>query len=139
MVDEGSGPPGGPPGGPPAGSSATSKRYAILYPIKPGMGAQAEPIIKGGGDPPPQAATSTRLLATTVFRKDDIVVRMFEIEGDINEAIEHMVKAAELSDAGKGLAPFLQEGFDLTTADGLRAFFSDQLMEVVTDRSVPGR
>ena len=103
------------------------------------MGAEAEEIIKGGGDPPPQAATTTRLLSTTVFRKDNIVIRMFEIDGDINEAIEHMVKAAELTDAGKGLAPYLQEGHDLTNTEGLRAFFRNQMMELVTHRAVPGR
>jgi hypothetical protein len=103
------------------------------------MGPQAEPIIKGGGDPPPQAATKTMLLSTTVFRKGDTVVRVFEIDGDLQEAIDHMVRAAELTDAGKGLAPFLQEGFDLTTSDGLRAFFNDQLMDLVTHRAIPGR
>jgi hypothetical protein len=103
------------------------------------MGAEAESIIVGGGDPPPQAASATRLLSTTVFRKGDIVVRVFEIEGSLEEAIEHMVRAAELSDAGRGLAPYLQEGHDLTTPDGLRAFFRDQMMEIVTHRAVPGR
>jgi hypothetical protein len=130
---------GGPPGGGPPAGSGNVTRHALLYPIKPGMGAEAEEVIKGGGDPPPQAATTTRLLSTTVFRKDNVVIRMFEIDGDLDEAIEHMVKAAELTDAGKGLAPYLQDGFDLTTTDGLRAFFRDQLMELVTHRAVPGR
>jgi hypothetical protein len=103
------------------------------------MAAEAMPVIQGGGDPPPQVATKTMLVSTTVFRKDDTVVRVFEIVGDLDEAIEHMVRQAELSDAGMGLAPYLQEGFDLTTADGLRAFFKSQLMEVVTHRSIPGR
>jgi hypothetical protein len=48
-----------------------------------------------------------------------------------------MVKAAELSDLGSKLKPYLEEHVDLTTSEGLRSFFHTQLMEIVTDRSGP--
>jgi len=133
---------GGPP--PPAAGNGgaakpESKRYALLYPFKPGRAEEAEELFRAGADPPPNAGGSTRLLATTVFRFGDTVVRSFEIEGSLDEAIEHMVIGAALSDLGVRLKPLLDEGVDLTTPEGLRHFFRTQLMEVVTDRVAPGR
>lgn len=111
-------------------------RYALLYPFKAGMGRHAEEIFRQGGDPPQQAAGSVRLLSTTVFRKGDTVVRVFEIDGDLQQAIDHMVRATELSDTGTRLQPML-DGVDLTSTEGLRHFFTDQMMDVLTHREVP--
>jgi SchA/CurD like domain len=114
-------------------------RYGILYPFKPGTAAQADELFRGGGDPPPQAAAQTALRSTTVLRKGDVVVRVFEIEGSLEEAIEHMVRASALSDLGEKLKPLLDESVDLTSEEGLRRFFADQMMEVVTHRAIPAR
>lgn len=108
-------------------------RHAVLYPLRPGTGAAADAVFTGGGDPPPQAG-GTRLLGTTVFRHEDTVVRLFEILGDLDEAIEHLVRAAALQQVGEHLAPHLAAGVDISDEDGLRRFFRDQLMTVVTDR-----
>jgi hypothetical protein len=108
-------------------------RHALLYPLRPGTGAVADAVFTGAGDPPPQAG-GTRLLSTTVFRHEDTVVRLFEILGDLDEAIEHLVRAAALQQVGEHLAPHLADGVDISDEDGLRRFFSDQLMTVVTDR-----
>jgi hypothetical protein len=69
----------------------------------------------------------------------DTVVRTFEIDGSIEEAVENMVQAAELSDLGARLKPLMEEGVDPTTAEGLRRWFHSQMMEIVTDRAIPGR
>lgn len=120
------GPPVLPPGIP-------VQRHAVLYPLRPGAGEAAEQVFVGGGDPPPEAGR-TRLLSTTVFRHGDTAVRLFEIVGDLDEAIEHLVRAAALHEAGAGLASFLSDGIDISGEDGLRDFFRKQLMTVVTDR-----
>ncbi len=106
-------------------------RHALLYPLRPGTGAAADAVFTGGGDPPPQAGR-TRLLSTTVFRHEDTVVRQFEILGDLDEAIEHLVRATALQDTGQRLAQHLS--VDISDEDGLRSFFRRQLMAVVTDR-----
>jgi hypothetical protein len=108
-------------------------RHALLYPLRPGAGAAAEAAFAGGGDPPPQAGR-TRLLSTTVFRHEDTVVRLFEIVGEVDEAIEHLVRATALQRTGQGLAEFLADRIDISDEAGLRSFFGDQLMTVVTDR-----
>lgn len=113
----------------------TVSRHALFYPLRPGTGAAADSVFLAGGDPPPNAGR-THLLSTTVFRHGDNVVRLFEIAGDLDEAIEHLVRAAELQQAGRGLAAFLADGTDIRDEHGLRRFFTDQLMTVVTDRRV---
>ena len=49
-----------------------------------------------------------------------------------------MVRAAELTDMGKTIQPLLVEGVDVTTEQGLRAWFQEQMMEIVTHRGPPG-
>jgi len=115
------------------GDDPAATRHALLYPLRPSTGDAADAIFQAGGDPPPQAG-ATRLLSTTVFRHGDTVVRLFEITGDLDEAIGHLVRAAALQSAGRGLAEFLDDGIDLTGENGLRSFFHRQLMSVVTDR-----
>jgi hypothetical protein len=108
-------------------------RHALLYPLLPGTGAQVDGIFAAAGDPPAQAG-QTRLLSTTVFRHGDTVVRVFELAGELGEAIDHLAGAAALQAAGRGLAHHLQASTDLTTEEGLRDFFRGQLMTCVTDR-----
>jgi hypothetical protein len=117
----------------PDDDECTVTRHALLYPLRPGTGGAADGVFQAGGDPPPRAG-GTRLHSTTVFRHGDTVVRMFEIAGALDQAIEHLVRAAALQSAGRGLAEFLDAGVDLTSEDGLRTFFHEQLMSVVTDR-----
>jgi hypothetical protein len=111
-------------------------RYALLYPFKPGKAAEAIKAFQEGGDPPPQAGATTRLRSTTVFRKGDVVIRIIEMDGDLEEAIEHLVRVSILFDVGKELKPLLDERVDLTTEAGLRRFFTDQMMEVITHREI---
>lgn len=114
-------------------SRSGTPRYALLYPFLPGAGGQAGDLFQMGGDPPPQAG-ATRLLSTTVFRKEDLIVRVFEIDGDVAEAVEHLVRAAALFDLGRRLQPLLAGTVDLTNEEGLRRFFEDQMMTVLTHR-----
>lgn len=111
-------------------------RYALLYPFKPGTGDAADEVFKMGGDPPPQAG-ATKLKSTTVFRKGDTVVRVFEIDGTLEEAVEHLVRASALMNVGERLGPMLDTDADLSTEDGLRQWFSDQMMTVLTHREIP--
>jgi SchA/CurD like domain len=115
------------------GDETAITRHALLYPLRRGTGGAADHVFQAGGDPPPQAG-GTRLHSTTVFRHEDTIVRLFEITGDLDEAIEHLVRATALQSAGQGLAEFLDAGVDLTSQDGLRTFVHEQLMSVVTDR-----
>src|SRR5215204_2831270 len=110
-------------------------RFALLYPFKEGSGPAADPIFQMGGDPPPAAGT-TRLKSTTVFRKDDTVVRVFEIDGTLEEAIDHLVRASALMNVGEQLGPLLDTEIDMTAEGGLRRWFGEQMMTVITHREI---
>jgi hypothetical protein len=118
----------------PGAESRAGSRHAIVYPVRAGRGPEVDPIIQAGGDPPPQAAAATQLLGTTVFRKDDLVVRMFEIDGSLDDATDQLSRATPLLRAGMALKHLLDDRVDLTTEEGLRRFLADQSMTVVTDR-----
>lgn len=111
-------------------------RYALLYPFKSGTGSAADQAFQMGGDPPPQAG-GTKLRSTTVFRKDDTVIRVFDIDGSLDEAIEHLVRASALMNVGERLGPMLDTDIDMTTEEGLRRWFSEQMMTVITHRELP--
>jgi hypothetical protein len=118
----------------PGQALARSQRYALVYPIRPGTGAAADAVFAGGGDPPPPPPGPTKLLGTAVFRKDDLVIRVFDIQGDYDEAVELLAKARPLQEAGRSLAPFLEPGTDISDEQGLRRFLRERRMRVVTDR-----
>jgi hypothetical protein len=117
----------------PSSVDATT-RHALLYPVLPGRGDLAADAVREAGDPPPRAGGSTALVSTTVFRRNDVIVRVFELTGSFDEAVEHLVKAAALHQAGRAMREVLDPAVDLTTERGLRGFFTDHLMTVVTDR-----
>jgi predicted nucleotidyltransferase len=116
---------------------ASLSRFALIYPFKPGKAAESEHVYQGGGRPPLAAGGQTKLRSTTVFRKGDLVVRAFDIYGDLEEAIEHMARLTEIADVGEKLKGKLDDRVDLTSPEGVRQFFRDQMMDVVTDRPPP--
>jgi hypothetical protein len=117
-----------------------SQRYALVYPIRPGTGDAADAVFREGGDPPAASgppAGATKLLGTAVFRKDDFVIRVFDIDGDYDEAVDLLARARPLQEAGRRLRPYLQPGFDISDEPGLRRFLRERRMQVVTDRRAP--
>jgi hypothetical protein len=122
----------------PGAASRVGSRHALVYPVLPGRGPEVDAIVQAGGDPPAAARAASPLLGTTVFRKDDLVVRMFEIDGSLEGASDQLTRATPLLQAGRALQHLLAGTTDLTTEAGLRAFLVEQSMTVVTDR-VAGR
>jgi hypothetical protein len=114
------------------GGPATT-RHALLYPIKPEMADIAERVLVAGGDPPLTSA-AVKLRSTNVFRQRDVIVRVFEIAGELEALIEMLSQATAVLDVGQRMAAIFSGEYDFATVDGLRAFFADSLMTVVTDR-----
>jgi hypothetical protein len=104
--------------------------YALLYPIRPGRADIAAKVLAGSGDPPLQAG-ATRLLRTRVLRHHDTIVRLFTIDGDVADLVEHLARAVEVHQVGERMAGLFAGEYDFTTAEGLRQFFTDGLMDPV--------
>ncbi|GAA2150005.1 SchA/CurD-like domain-containing protein [Actinomadura napierensis] len=108
-------------------------RHALLYPVKPGMADVAARVLAAAEDPPLQAGATT-LCSTSVFRKGDVLVRVFEIDGDVGELVAGLAQAVEVHEVGRRMAGLFDGAYDFTTAAGLEKFFTDNLMATVTDR-----
>ena len=111
-------------------------RYALLYPVKPEKAAVAERIFVGSGDPPLRAG-GVRLNSTSVFAKDGVFVRVMDMDGELDQVVEMLSQATAVHDVGRQMSLVFEGEYDFTTLDGLRAFFADNLMTVITDRTAP--
>lgn len=109
-------------------------RYALLYPVREGHGPHVIEALRQGGDPAPPAGVVSPLRSTTVFANGDLVVRIFEVDCELQEAIELLAAAPPLLSTLRRLAPHLDSATELSGAEGLRSFITDNLMDTVTDR-----
>lgn len=116
----------------PAGGGRT--RVALRYPVRAGCGDQAAEILAGGSALPVRAAEGTALASTTVFQQGDLLIRMAEFAGDVDEAGNHLGRKVTGAPGMAQLAPLLEPGYDLTTAAGFERFFAEQRLTLVTTR-----
>lgn len=112
------------------------QRCAIRYPVRPGCGAQLAELLTARASMALQADQSTTLAATTLFRRDDLLIRVFEVDGRVADALDHLARVVTDSPVGGELAELLDTTTDLTTVDGFRRFLADHQMELLTDRRV---
>jgi hypothetical protein len=115
-------------------TQAKPSRHALLYPIRPGREAAAAQVLTRAEDPPLRQG-GTMLLNTSVFVKGDVIVRVFGIDGSVDDLIDGLSEAIEVHNVGGRLAALFAGAYDFTTRTGLRAFFTDNLMTTITDRT----
>jgi hypothetical protein len=115
----------------------TTSRVGVRYPLRPGTGQEFDRLLSLEQEEPlPGAAAGpTTVESTSVFRKDDLAVRLIVVRGDVREALEHMAASASPAPSAAALQGLLDTDHDLTSADGFGRFLSANLMRVVTDRT----
>lgn len=106
------------------------KTFALLYPLRQPLNAETMQVFIGAGRPPTQAS-ATKLLNTTVFTQGCSVVRVFQLDGELADAVEHLTQLTVVHNVGKQLAGILALGHSIETPDGLRHFFETQLMKCI--------
>lgn len=106
------------------------KTFALLYPLQKPLTAETERIFIGAGRPPTQA-TRTRLLNTTVFTQGQHVVRVFQLDGELEDAVQHLMQLTVVHDLGNQLKGILSPEYDIASPEGLKKFFESQLMTLV--------
>lgn len=110
----------------------SGQRYAITFRVKPGTEKRTASILSSYGRPVPEVDAHTRLLATTVLMKDNVVVRVIEIDGSMPAVMQHLGRQPGIQAAELAINPFLEETRDLSTPDGARNFFMRAFMDPVT-------
>ena len=110
----------------------TGTRHALYYPIRPGRADIAARVLTEAGDPPPRSG-GTKLCSTSIFRQGDMIVRVLEIDGFIEELLRGLADSVEVHKVGRGMGELFEGRYDFTTTEGLRKFFHDNLMTTVSD------
>lgn len=112
--------------------SERTERHALFYPARPGMGMKLAELLSRQDE---RAADDPRgsVLRSTVFERDDVVVRLIDVRGDL-EAVDPAV-ALGLADSAQvsELTTLLDEGAAQKDGD-LAPLLSRTRMELITDR-----
>ncbi len=114
------------------------ERYALLFTVRPETEDQAAEIFRTYGRPSVQASAETKLVSTSVFMKDNIVVRVFDIDGRLEEAIAFLPQQETVRQVEQELNPLLEYPRDFANPEDAKRFFQRALMTRVTHR-VAGR
>lgn len=110
------------------------ERYAIAFTVKPGSEAEVAKIFEDYGRPTWEIDDDTRLLNTTIFMKDNLVIRVLDVEGDFVKVVRHLSQQPAIQEVERKLDPFLEHPRDMSTPDGARSFFLSAMMRRVTHR-----
>ncbi|TDU02183.1 SchA/CurD like domain-containing protein [Streptomyces sp. 846.5] len=108
------------------------RRLALLYPVRQGAGAEVAQLLAATRVLRPDAATI--LARTTIFQRTDVVLRLVEVHGDTDEALDRIALAAVRSGGGAKLAPLVTADEDLEDPQGFRAFLRRITVRMLTDR-----
>lgn len=110
------------------------QRYAITFRIKPDTVDQVKDLLASYLPPAWVTPDGTRLISTSVFVKDDIVVRMMEIDGNLASVMAHLARQPSVQELERQLDQYLAEPRDMSTPEGARSFFRRAMMTHVTTR-----
>jgi hypothetical protein len=110
------------------------QRLALLYPVRAGRGAEMGRLLAGTRVLAPDRPTI--LARTTIFVRGDVLVRVVDVDGDIDEALDRLATAAVASGGTRALAELVTTDIDLGDEAGFRSFLSACRMRVLTDRRI---
>ncbi|MEV7770836.1 SchA/CurD-like domain-containing protein [Kitasatospora sp. NPDC086791] len=115
---------------------------AITYRIKPGFEEEIAEIFSGfkrAGSPIIRDESGTeigRITATSLFIKDDRMVRFIQFEGTLEDVGRHMARQDGVQEAERKLAPYLAEPRDTATVEGFLTYFRNSSMRCLSQLSV---
>jgi hypothetical protein len=110
------------------------ERVALTFNVKPGTEDQAAEIFASYARPSFEIDDTNRLLSTTIFMHGNMVVRVFDYEGDLPTIMRHLSTQPAIQEVERRLDPILEEPRDMTNPDGVRAFFAKAMMRRCTHR-----
>lgn len=113
--------------------------FAMMWSVRPEAVGEVKQAFAEYGRPDHEVKDDEgnvkgRLLATQVFMKDNVVVRVIEVEGDFAAVAAHMGRQPAIRELEDKLTPLLEEPRDMSTPEGAREFFMKSAMECLVDR-----
>lgn len=105
---------------------------ALLYPVRPGHGEALCRLLAAGVAPGTPRRLASALVSSTVYGRDDTVVRYWTATAPAEEELDNVARVAPRSGLGAALNRLLDFTADLTTPQGFRAFFTACAMTPVS-------
>jgi hypothetical protein len=117
-----------------------SNYLALTFDIKPGSEHVVERLFAEYGHPDHTVVDEYgtpvgRLLATTVFLKDQTLVRVVEYEGEFLDVARHMSRQPAIISLEAALEEHLAQPRDMSSPEGAARFFANSSMKCLTSRT----
>lgn len=116
------------------------ERHAVTFSVRPGTEKVVADLLSSYDPPNPEIDDETRLLSTSVFMKDQQIVRMIEFEGDFRKVMAHLSQDPNIQYVERELDKYLieEDRRDMSNPQGAREFFMRAMMTTVTTRIPEG-
>jgi hypothetical protein len=116
-----------------------SEFYALIWTVKPGTEDQVDEIFSNYEAPDPIVKDADgneigALKATQVFRKDNTVVRVMEVEGSLVDVSRHLGQQPQIQEIEAKLDPLIETPRDMSNPQGAAKFFMDTSMKCLIHR-----
>jgi hypothetical protein len=118
-----------------------SQFWALMWTVKPGTEEQVAELFANYQSPDPIVKDADgnekgRLLGTQVFMKDNVVVRVMEIDAALPDVAQHLGRQPAIQELERKLDPLLEVERDMSTPEGARAFFMSSMMRCLVARKL---
>lgn len=116
---------------------------AMTYDIKSGYEDEVAEVFSNFTRPPSadipsaEGKPTSRILATAVFIRDNLLVRVIEFEGDIDDVARYMAVQPGVQEVERKLKPYLNTPRDTATVEGFVATVRQNTLRCVTHLAVP--
>ena len=114
---------------------------ALMWTVKRGSEQKVRELFANYGRPEmvirdEQGVERGKLLSTLVFMKDNVVLRVADVEvDDIDMLAKHLRKQPAIQELEKQLDQYLEEPRDMSTPEGAQAFFKRAGMDCLVART----
>lgn len=112
-------------------------RHALTFTVKPGSEQTVAGILADYRSPTARVDATTRLCRTSLFMRDNRVVRAVEVEGDLGNALRHVASQPEIRAVEAAINPYLEEARDLGDPASARGFFARAALPAVQHVGTP--
>jgi hypothetical protein len=111
----------------------------MMWSVRPGTEEEVVQLFEDYGRPEhvikdEKGDVKGKLLSTTVYMKDNVVVRAIEFEGSIADVAPHMGRQPAIRELEDKLDAYIEKPRDMSTPEGARAFFLETAMRCVVAR-----
>lgn len=113
--------------------------FAMTWTVRPGTEEEVIKLFENYGRPEhtitdEEGNVKGKLLATTVYMKDNVLVRAIEFEGSIIDVAPHMGRQPAVRELEEKLDQYIENPRDMSTPEGARKFFMETMMRTVVAR-----